>query len=143
MAAVQPQMPDQAPACAYCGAEAVLLKSSAPLYSGRDYGPAWACKCGGGSWVAWVGCHDGTYKPLGRLADQELRRAKIAAHAAFDPIWKARVKAGEKKAPARGSVYKWMAEQLGIPRDQMHIGLLDVDQCKRVVEICVAARSAS
>lgn len=36
---------------------------------------------------AWVGCYrDGT--PLGRLANAGLHRNKMAAHAAFDPLWK-------------------------------------------------------
>ena len=38
---------------------------------------------------AWVGCHPNTAVPLGRLANAELRSAKMAAHAAFDPLWRA------------------------------------------------------
>jgi hypothetical protein len=39
---------------------------------------------------AYVGCHDGTVRPLGRLANAELRAVRMAAHAALDPIWKSR-----------------------------------------------------
>ena len=54
------QMPDAAAACPYCGSPAAFLASSASLYQGRDYGPAWACSpCG-----AWVGCHPGATRPL-------------------------------------------------------------------------------
>lgn len=121
------------PRCPYCGAPAVLLESSADLYHGRDYGPAWACRpCG-----AWVGCHPRTHTPLGRLADAELRKAKMEAHAAFDPLWKRKqVIAGINKHHARGSGYKWLAAQLGVNREECHIGMMDVAMCKRVVEVC-------
>ena len=66
--------------CPYCDGVIEFLSSSESIYHGRDYGPVYICKpC-----QAWVGCHRGTIKPLGRLADKELRRAKIAAHDAFD-----------------------------------------------------------
>ena len=81
---------------------------------------------------AWVGCHPGTTKPLGRLADRELRTAKQEAHAAFDPFWR---KSGMK----RNHAYGWLAKQLGIKREQCHIGMMDVETCRRVVVICNAA----
>lgn len=119
--------------CPYCGEKAKLLENSAELYNGRDYGPAWACvPCG-----AWVGCHPGTRTPLGRLADKELRQAKIAAHAAFDRLWKAKLRReGGRKKLARGAGYKWLAAQLGIEREECHIGMMDVALCRRVVEVC-------
>ena len=92
---------------------------------------------------AYVGCHrpgayvwvhgvkftsDGTL-PMGRLANSELRRAKMAAHTAFDPIWR------EGGTPRR-IAYDWLAKQLGIHLDDTHIGEFDLAQCQRVVEIC-------
>lgn len=50
----------------------------------------------------------------------------MAAHAAFDPFWKA---ANIKRPVA----YRWLAEQLGIHEEACHIGLFTVDQCKQVV----------
>ena len=52
----------------------------------------------------------------------------MRAHAAFDPIWKS----GTKK---RGSAYAWLADQLGIPARECHIGEFDVETCARVVQI--------
>jgi zinc-finger-containing domain len=125
--------------CPYCGAGAALMASSADVYHGRDYGPLWACMpCG-----AWVGCHKGTDRPLGRLANKELREWKVKAHAAFDPLWKRKLEkrrqergADYPQGAARGSGYKWLAEQLGIPQKDCHVGLFDVEMCKRVVKIC-------
>lgn len=120
--------------CPYCAAEAVLIMSSAELYSsGRDYGPAWVCRpC-----RAWVGCHPRSTTPLGRLANAELRAAKIRAHAAFDPLWRSKMaREGCQQHVARGAGYAWLADRLGMPRDQCHIGMFDVAECDRVVALC-------
>lgn len=82
---------------------------------------------------AWVGCHKGTNRPLGRLANAELRLAKMAAHGVFDPFWKAR---GWK----RGRAYAWLSQELGIDRSACHIGMFDVLRCRRVVEIVRAQK---
>lgn len=121
------------PTCPYCQRPAAFLVTSEKLYHGYDYGPAWACEpCG-----AWVGCHKGTDTPLGRLADKELRQAKQRAHASFDPLWQAKMhRAKITKGHARAKGYKWLAEQLGVPPPECHIGLFDVAQCERVVEVC-------
>lgn len=78
---------------------------------------------------AVVGCHEGTETPLGRLANPELRKAKMEAHAFFDPIWKG-------KSKKRGSAYAWLSDQLGIAKNECHIGMFDVAMCNRVVEVC-------
>lgn len=122
------------PVCPYCGREASLLKSSAALYAGRDYGPAWVClrpTCD-----AWTGCHPGTEKPLGRLANAELRQARQAAHRVFDPLWQAKQRQGFTRGQARGRGYRWLAEQMQIDASKCHIAMFDPAQCQRVVEIC-------
>lgn len=121
------------PICPYCERPSTFLASSAPLYGGRDFGPAYACTpCG-----AWVGCHPGTKTPLGRLANAELRKAKQAAHAAFDPLWKRKMaKENVGKGFARNAGYAWLAEQLGIHKSECHIGMFDVAMCARVVAVC-------
>jgi len=84
----------------------------------------WRCEpCG-----AYVGCHKGTDKPLGRLANKELRDAKIKAHSLFDPLWK------EKKM-SRTYAYKWLSERLNIDTNKCHIGMFDVEMCNKVIEI--------
>lgn len=86
--------------CPYCHAEAVLV-DSAEVYS-RSYGNIWLCRpC-----HAWVGVHtnDGLNRPLGRLADTELREWKQRAHAAFDPLWKGKMRRdGCSKGQARAA----------------------------------------
>ena len=38
--------------------------------------------------VPYVGCHNNTRKPLGTMADKELREARMAVHAKIDPLWR-------------------------------------------------------
>lgn len=119
--------------CPYCDSSAVFLESSESLYHGRNYGPVYACiPC-----QAWVGCHRGTKQPLGRIANAELRRAKVSAHASFDGLWRAKMRiSGVSKGKARGLAYAWLAKQLGIDPQHCHIGMFDLAMCERVVEVC-------
>lgn len=111
--------------CPYCGKPAALVDDE--VIYGRSYGhKAYWCKpCD-----AYVGCHKGTETPMGRLANRELRKWKMRAHAAFDMIWKCRYM-------RRYNAYAWLAEELNIPAEQCHIGMFDVDMCKKVIEVSV------
>ena len=126
--------------CPYCNQPAALV-TGAVIYPHRPdlhHKMFWQCKpC-----KAFVGCHDkgvgqgdGT-KPLGRLANAELRQWKQRAHAAFDPVWKAR-------HMSRRDAYAWLAGQLGIKAEDCHIGMFDVDQCRAVVEAVETWRLAA
>mgnify|MGYP001068973319 CR=1 FL=1 len=126
--------------CPYCDRAAALV-TGAVIYPHRPdlFGlKFWQCEpCD-----AYVGCHkagarvgpgvisDGTL-PLGRLANAALRRAKSAAHAAFDPLWKSRVM-------KRREAYAWLAKELGISSANCHIGMFDVDACQAVVAVVKA-----
>lgn len=123
--------------CPYCGEEAALVNSR-EIYNGQDFGPVYLCRpC-----RAWVGCHKGTTKPLGRLANAELRSWKIKVHDVFDPIWRERWQRKHaadpryKKGMARGGRYKKLAELMEITREECHIGMFDVEQCRLAVQIC-------
>lgn len=117
--------------CPYCKAKAEFV-DSAEIY-GRSYGMIYLCRpCD-----AYVGVHKGTEKPLGRLANAELREWKIKAHAAFDPLWKRKmIRDNCRKQVARGKGYKWLAGQLEINCSDCHIGMFDVKMCKKVIDIC-------
>lgn len=117
-------IPDVEITCPYCHEEAEFI-DSVHVYKIRSYGMIYACRpC-----HAWVGVHKGTRIPLGRLANKELRQAKMAAHAAFDPLWR---NAGKD----RGQAYGWLSQMLGIDRKECHIGMFDVEMCNLVVEVC-------
>lgn len=84
------------------------------------------CRCG-----AYCGCHPGTTQALGYPCGPETRRARSAAHAAFDPLWK-------RGKMSRASAYKWLAEQLGIQKSDCHIGMMDAETARRVPTIIAA-----
>ena len=115
--------------CPYCG-NAAELKTGHHVYPHRPdlaHLKIWACDpCD-----AWVGTHKNspTHAPLGRLANAELRRAKMAAHAAFDPLWKS----GQM---SRSKAYTLLSQKMGLTKEQTHIGMFDVEQCETVVLLC-------
>lgn len=121
--------------CHYCHRDAELVQGH-EIYPHREdlhHLYFWLC----GPCNAYVGCHrkgatigrgkqsDGTV-PLGRLADAELRKAKSAAHYAFDPLWRS-------GGMSRSKAYAWLAHQLGISVQNCHIGMFDVAGCRAVV----------
>jgi hypothetical protein len=111
--------------CPYCNSP-VLLKDSAFLYHGISYGLVYVCSkypvCD-----AYVGVHKSTRKPLGRLANAELREWKMRAHAYFDPLWKS-------KRYTRTRAYAIVSDMLGKPLWETHIGMFDVQDCKDLIE---------
>lgn len=121
-------MPEQIDiTCPYCNNVAKLVNGKEiyphrpDLYEKSFY----QCEpCG-----AYVGCHPGTKKPLGRLANSELRKAKSTVHRVFDPIWKN----GEIK---RYKAYQWLADKLGIDILECHIGMFNIEICKKAIDIC-------
>lgn len=119
--------------CPYCGAPAKMVSGDV-LFQGRFADKNfWRCDpCD-----AHVGCHQTGMKPLGRLANAELRREKQSAHAAFDRLWRAKMaRDGCTKKEARAAAYAWLADQLRLAPADCHIGHMDVALCKRVVETC-------
>lgn len=123
--------------CPYCLNKSQYGDSS--IFYGKSYGMMYYClNCD-----ARVGVHQGTNKALGRLANEELRRAKNKAHHYFDNLWQRKAKkcpvnysANKWRRKCRKDGYKWLAKQLNISFKYCHIGMFDVDMCNKVVEIC-------
>ena len=101
----------------YCEAPARLRHSK--------YGPFWGCtrwpECDG-----TVGCHPGTTRPLGVLADKSTRQARIRAHEALDGLWEP---LGKKY---RSVAYRMLAIEMGV--DEAHMGEMSREECRLVVE---------
>lgn len=123
--------------CPYCDAHADLVTGLEVYPRRADLATRhfWLCRpC-----RAWVGCHANSRRhvPLGRLANAELRSAKQAAHAAFDRLWQAKMRRDRcNKGTARRAAYRWLAERLEMDPARCHIGMMDVPDCRRVVEAC-------
>ncbi len=121
--------------CDYCGGIAELVTGRAVYPLRSDLWNKMFYRCA--PCDAWVGCHPGTVRPLGRLANAELRRWKGLAHAIFDPLWRRKMQKEKcRKADARGKAYQWLAAQMEIEPELCHIGMFDVEKCRQVVRIC-------
>lgn len=114
--------------CPYCGAAAVLREGSY-VYGERSRGEMlYVClnypKCD-----SYVGVHHGTQKPLGTLADAELRNKRIKTHRIFDQIWK-------NNLMTRKEAYRWMEYFMGLPRHSGHIGKFSEYRCQVLMDKC-------
>lgn len=58
----------------------------------------------------------------------------MAAHEAFDPLWK--FSTFQRQKTKRSEAYRWLATQLGIDFKNCHIGEFDAATCGKVVEVC-------
>jgi len=133
--------PDGRPGpCPYCGSEVELVGATAvyphrPELAGRHVWRCTACD-------AHVGCHaagtrvhgrdgvetvsDGTVA-MGRLANKELRAARIETHRLFDALWQPLARM------SRSEAYAWMARTLRLPPESAHIAGLDFDECVQLM----------
>ena len=121
------KMKGQRVVCPHCGEQAQLVDGSLiypfrPDLHARHFYLCAPCN-------AWVGCHPGTTKPLGVLADAETRQARIQAHDVFDPIWKT-------GRLTRTEAYAWLAAELRIDREKCHISMFGTELCRQTVRVC-------
>lgn len=111
--------------CPYCGCDARLADSK--IIYGRSYGLVFIClnypRCD-----AYVGVRSG--KPMGTMANAELREYRKLAHATFDRLWKS-------GAMTRSGAYRLLAERLGLQPVDAHIGLFDVNMCRKTIEVAM------
>jgi hypothetical protein len=125
------------PICLECDRRAKLVSGllAYPHRPERARDMFWMCECG-----AIVSCHPGTAIANGRPANAQTCEWRHRAHQAFDAIWRARGTPGSRTAArAREAAYRWLAEQLGIPRAAAHMGRFNAETCKRVVQLCRGA----
>ena len=73
---------------------------------------------------AYVGTHKNTTKPLGTMANHELRYWRRKAHAVFDPLWKS----GKM---SRQRAYEMLNNHFG---KEVHIGESDIEMCQEIIK---------
>lgn len=110
--------------CNYCGSDTKKIGTE-KIYGGESFGLVLICvnypACD-----SYVGCHRNG-EPKGSLANGELRRWRRLAHSAFDAKW---------ANGSRSQCYAWLAKAMDIPPDKCHIGMFDIAQCQKVIELC-------
>lgn len=131
--------------CPKCQKDARLTdgREIYPHRADLHHKPFWKCDgCGG-----YVGCHPGGTVPLGTPADRALRKARMILHdQVIDPLWMEADRSGlyqpdgEKarkiiRRAARNRVYDYLAEHLGIAREDCHTGAFDLETCRNVWRI--------
>ncbi len=106
--------------CPECGAQLILKESR--------YGKFYGCetwhdtKCPGS-----IGAHpDG--RPLGRLANQQTKRARQRAHVVFNKLW-------EVAGLTRKQAYAWMRREMGLSKEEGHIAMFDTAQCEQLIKL--------
>lgn len=110
--------------CPFCGSE-VVFTSNKELY-GKEYGNGKCYLCR--SCKASVGTHNGTKRPLGVIANKEMKVLKKACHDLFDYVWKSR-------KLSRGRAYSILAKQLDIPQKDCHFGYFQMDMLIKSITI--------
>ncbi len=107
--------------CPYCGSEARWVENK-EIY-GKNYGNSFMCylckPCD-----AYVGCHQNTKRPLGSMANAELRNLRKKAHSIIDPYWK-------DGMYERKEMYGKLSKALG---REVHVAESNEDQCKEIIE---------
>lgn len=123
--------------CRYCGgkirlvpARAVYGSSVKRLHMEREY--IYQCQ----NCNARVGCHKGTKRPLGNVANETLRLKRMETHQIFDAYWRA-------AGMSRSQAYRWLAEQLGLAEAETHIGSFEMDECAKVISLCQEKKEAA
>ena len=119
--------------CNICGCH-VIFTSNASIY-GKEYGSGKCYLCQN------CGAYTGTHRPrqmeaLGLLADEPMRKGKVACHDLFDPHWKGKPKARKK----RNDLYAWLAGKMGLPVEECHFGYFDIHQLRLAYRTLYAVR---
>ncbi len=78
---------------------------------------------------ARVGCHKGTVRPLGDLANEVLRLKRIETHQVFDAYW-------TERGMSRTQAYRWLAKKMHLPERKAHIGGFEMHQCQKLIDLC-------
>lgn len=104
--------------CPVCSKRARLNQDAA-------WGPEWTCD----EHDMRVGCHPGTIRPLGTMADRLTRKARQQAHEMFDGTW------SHKKGRSRREAYADLARELGIAEHECHIARFDKEMCEKVKRV--------
>ena len=76
-----------------------------------------------------MGCHKGTTRPLGDVANETLRLKRMETHRVFDEMWR-------RRNWSRTRAYKWLAKEMELSTKEAHIGGFEMDECQFVIDLC-------
>ena len=102
--------------CPYCGRQAVL-RPAMYVYGERNLDPDnYLYVCGGyPACDSYIGAHKKSLRPMGTLADGDLRHKRIEAHRALNEVITAGIM-------TKHGLYIWLQNRLCLSEKEMHIG---------------------
>jgi len=106
--------------CPYCKKVAVWCNNKERY--GKQYGDSYMCY-----WCkdcdSYVGCHQNSKKPLGSMANKELRQLRIQCHSLIDNLWK-------NGKMSRKEMYRMLSDKFG---RTVHIGWSREEECREII----------
>lgn len=114
--------------CPYCGSPVVYRTADGIYHENKNNTMLYVCshypKCD-----AYIRANPQTGKPMGTLANSELRALRTEAHHYFDYLYK-------EGYMSRNDAYHWLADFIGVPHSKAHIGYWGEYYCNQVIERC-------
>lgn len=116
--------------CPYCGAEAVLRHASTVYGENTLDESSYLFVCSGYPICdSYVNAHRDSKRPMGTLANSELRNKRILAHHALAKLW-------QSGRMTKSQAYWWLQIKLGLDEKHTHIGYFNNSMCDRVIKVC-------
>lgn len=116
--------------CPYCGSQAYLRPASVVYGDRTDDAGAKLYVCARyPACDAYVTAHKDTLLPMGTLADRNLRRKRMEAHAALSRLI-------DSGLMTRKQAYRWLQTQFGLPESEAHIAKFSELRCQKVIDLC-------
>ncbi len=107
--------------CPYCKKNAKWCENKEKY--GRNFGKSYMCY-----WCkdcdSYVGCHENTRRPLGSMANKELRQLRMKCHDLIDKFWK-------EGNMNRKEMYRMLNEKFG---RTVHIGWSNEEECREIIK---------
>ncbi len=112
--------------CPYCGST-VIYRSADGIYN-ENHNDVMLYVCSKyPECDSYVRVHEGTTRPVGTMANGELRALRDKAHKQFDKIHKTGIM-------TKDDAYRWLANILQAPLSEAHIGHLSEHYCNLVID---------
>lgn len=116
--------------CPYCGGKPKYISGN-KLYN-KNIGMIYVCE----NCDAYIGVYGSTKRPLGRLANSELRKKKQETNYYINAIIQKAVKKGQHRSEAKKSTLKWLGNNLEVDVTHMQTNMFDIDLCEETIKLC-------
>ena len=116
--------------CPYCGKKAVLRPASYLYGEKRIFTPEtmfYVCS-GYPDCNAYVSANQKNHRPLGIMADGELRNLRIKTHRALREIW-------TQGYMTKNSTYHWLSGKLALPEKETHVAMFSTYRCRETIRL--------